>query len=189
MSDDVWSDPQPTLGDDTLRLRPWRLEDAPWVHAACQDPEIQRWTRVSSPYDLENAQRFVAHSAPLAWEDHRGAHFAAVDPVSGEGWGSFGVVRLSRDRRVGELGYWTAPGARRRGVSTRALRTLAHWSIESLGLVRAELWIEDSNEASRALATRVGFRLEGVMRKKVWHRDADRDVAIYALTDDDLAVD
>ncbi|NBR92441.1 MAG: GNAT family N-acetyltransferase [Actinobacteria bacterium] len=34
----------------THRLRPLRLDDAEWIHRACQDPEVQRWTLVPRPY-------------------------------------------------------------------------------------------------------------------------------------------
>jgi len=31
------------LEDDTVVLRPWREDDAPHVHAGCQDADLQRW--------------------------------------------------------------------------------------------------------------------------------------------------
>ena len=34
------------LSDGTVTLRPWQADDAPAVHAACQDPEIQHWIPV-----------------------------------------------------------------------------------------------------------------------------------------------
>ena len=53
----------PTLRDGDLTLRPPKPEDAEAVTAACQDPEIQRWTLVPSPYRREHAEAWLA-SAP-----------------------------------------------------------------------------------------------------------------------------
>ena len=41
--------PNPPLTDGEIRLRAWKARDAPAVTAACQDPEIPRWTVV--PHD------------------------------------------------------------------------------------------------------------------------------------------
>ena len=37
------------------RLRAWRADDAAAIHDACQDPEIQRFTTVPSPYRRADA--------------------------------------------------------------------------------------------------------------------------------------
>jgi RimJ/RimL family protein N-acetyltransferase len=48
------------LHDDRIRLRPWRMEDAPAVVAACQDPAISYWIPwVPSPYSKEDAEKFL----------------------------------------------------------------------------------------------------------------------------------
>src|SRR6266508_2973041 len=57
------------LTEDDILLRPWRPEDADAVYAACQDPEIQRWTTVPSPYLAEHAARFVGERSPKRWAD------------------------------------------------------------------------------------------------------------------------
>ena len=53
----------PTLRDGDLVLRPKRPADAEAITAACQDPEIPRWTFVPSPYSLEDARAFLESSA------------------------------------------------------------------------------------------------------------------------------
>ena len=56
----------PTLRDDDLVLRPKRPDDADAITAACQDPEIARWTFVPSPYTRADAEHFIAISAEEA---------------------------------------------------------------------------------------------------------------------------
>ncbi|MFJ6730226.1 GNAT family N-acetyltransferase [Streptomyces sp. NPDC091281] len=58
-----------TLTADRLVLRPFGPHDADAVHAAVQDPDIQRWTTIPSPYLPEHAAAFTAHTAPEGWAD------------------------------------------------------------------------------------------------------------------------
>ena len=44
------SPPHPPLADDVVVLRPFSLADVDRVTEACQDPDIQRFTTVPSPY-------------------------------------------------------------------------------------------------------------------------------------------
>ena len=49
----------PKIIENDLLIRAWRPDDAESVRAACQDPDIQRWTSVPAPYRLEHAEFFV----------------------------------------------------------------------------------------------------------------------------------
>jgi RimJ/RimL family protein N-acetyltransferase len=154
---------QPTFVIDDLTVRPWRPEDADAVYAACQDPEILRWTPLPRPYQKEHADRFVGTYAPTAWSDRSAAVFGVFDTTSGELLGSMGLVRLNLTAGTAELGYWTAPWARQRGVATRAGRALASWATETLGVSRVEWRADVGNHASRLVARRIGFTIEGVL--------------------------
>src|SRR5436190_22510813 len=75
----------PTLTDGIVTLRPKRPEDADAITAACQDPEIPRWTLVPSPYTREHAVEWIAQ------QDLRSASLLAVD-ADGTLLGSFSVM-------------------------------------------------------------------------------------------------
>ncbi|MGH3739025.1 MAG: GNAT family N-acetyltransferase [Micromonosporaceae bacterium] len=152
------------LVDDDLLIRPWRPSDAAAVHRACQDPLIQRWTTVPRPYLAEHAEDFVGPHSAAGWEDGTSATFGIFDAGSGELLGSVALVSI--DARLGsaELGYWIAPWARGRGVTVRASRAVARWAFDTLG-VRRLVWLAMlGNWASRLVALRAGFRMEGRLR-------------------------
>src|SRR4051794_26316982 len=50
--------PQGPLETARLVLRPWQEDDIPALHKICQDPDIQRWTTVPSPYAMSDAEWF-----------------------------------------------------------------------------------------------------------------------------------
>ncbi|WP_406059457.1 GNAT family N-acetyltransferase [Micromonospora sp. NBC_00860] len=149
--------------EDGVLLRPWRETDAEAVHRACQDPDIQRWTTVPRPYLPEHAHGFVTEMSRDAWAEGTGAPFAVCDPGTGELLGSCGLISID-ENGTGEVGYWTAPWARRRGLMVRATRAVARWSFDTLGLRRLLWQAEVGNHASRLVALRAGFRIDGRLR-------------------------
>jgi RimJ/RimL family protein N-acetyltransferase len=142
----------PTLRDGDLVLRPMRSEDLDAVTAACQDPEIQRWTFVPSPYTRADAEAYLNSSA-----EGKSVNLLAVDADDDRLLGSFSVMQLDREPGYGEIGYWVSAEARGRGVATRAVRLLADWTREQLGLTRIDVLPHKDNLASRRVAEKAGF--------------------------------
>jgi RimJ/RimL family protein N-acetyltransferase len=169
---------QPTLTGPGVRLRPWRPDDAEAVFAACQDPDIQRWTTVPVPYLRVHAEDFVTVKATATWE--AGGALFAVEPLAGGSLlGSMGCFP-PRDG-VGEAGYWTAPAHRGQGHTAAALRLLSGWVFEQLGLRRIELKVDPANAGSRRVALSAGFREEGTLRQRSLHRGRPVDDVVFGL--------
>lgn len=169
-----WPDAQPTLAGDGVLLRPWADSDADDVYRACQDPAIQRFTTVPVPYLREHAEVFVGPFQQKNWAERRGASFAVTDPSSGELLGACSLVGLDLDHLRSGAGYWTAPHARGRGVTARALRRPADWALLELGLHEVVVEVEEGNPASKRLAERAGFRPGDVEPRWEEHRGAPR---------------
>lgn len=148
----------PTLSDGYVTLRAFTAEDLGWVHEACQDEGIARFTMVPSPYTPADAEDFVLELAATSWREEGYGPLAVVDADEGTGLGSVGVAATGPD--VAELGYWVAPWARRRGVGSAALALLTTWVQLDLGLARCELHVDAANEASIATALRAGYHHE-----------------------------
>ena len=122
---------QPTLSDGEITVRPLRRTDIPAIVAACQDPEIPRWTETPSPYTREDAERFLAIAATEARE---GVGVAlAVTGRDDRLIGTVGLFDLARVPGRGEIGYWTAAPARGRGAASRAVALLRDWATATLG--------------------------------------------------------
>jgi RimJ/RimL family protein N-acetyltransferase len=166
----------PTLRDGDLTLRPKRREDLDAITAACQDPEIPRWTFVPSPYTRADAEAYFERSATEAAEG-RAINLLAVD-AQDRLLGSFGLMELDREPRYGEIGYWVVADARGRGVATRAVRMLADWAREELGLTRIEVLPHKDNLPSRRVAEKAGFVDTGEL---VGSPRAEIEEPIYAI--------
>lgn len=141
-------------------LRPPTHDDVDRIAEICQDPDIQRFTRVPSPYRRSDAEGFV-EMAREAIDSGRGAPLLVESEGATVGCVGFGVHPQDG---YGSVGYWMAPEARRRGTATLAVRLLCRWCFDDLRLARLELEAVTTNPASNALAARLGFTLEGTRR-------------------------
>ena len=78
------------------------------------------------------------------------------------------------------LGYSTAPWARGKGLTTRALRLVAAHALAQ-GLRRLELHIAEGNAASRRAAEKAGFTYDGLLPDPVRLRGHEDTLVRYVL--------
>ena len=175
----------PALSDGRLVLRPPTADDAAALTAACQDPEIQRWTAVPSPYTERDALEWIASTAGV-WERGRDLELLVTDRSSGELLGAIRLVHTRDDRAIGEVGYWVAREARGRGVAADAAALVARWGLEHLGLARVQILAAADNEASQRVAERAGFTREGTLRSYVELKGERQTNVIFSLLPEDL---
>jgi RimJ/RimL family protein N-acetyltransferase len=173
--------PDEPLVDGPTALRAWRDADVDAIVAACQDPEIVRWTRVPEQYGDVDAQAYLLERYQST---HAGriAPFAIVSSVKlDELLGSISILRLAWEDLRGEVGYWLAAEARGQGHATRAVRLISAWGFETLGLERLELLAATGNLASQRVAERAGYVREAVLRSYMRGIDGRQDTVAFGL--------
>ena len=175
-----------SLHASSVALRMFSAEDAPWIQAACDRPEMARFVPVlPSPYTLADAEAFVRY-AENAWEQGSSAPFA-ITTTGNEPLGSVEVHPKSTDASHAGVGYWLRPEARGRGAATEAVRLVSAWAFDELRIERLSLITDPANEASMRVAERAGYLREGLLR--AWHptRSGRRDSVMFSLVPSDLA--
>ncbi|MEU9057669.1 GNAT family N-acetyltransferase [Streptomyces sp. NPDC048430] len=176
-----------TLTTERLLMRPFAPEDAEAVHTACQDPDIQRWTVVPSPYTRADAELFTGKLSPAGWQEDTTYNFAVLRRDDGQLVGALGVMRRILPGTY-EVGFWTAKEHRGTGYATEALIGVAHWAFTALAADRIEWRAEIGNTPSRAVALRAGFRMEGDQRSALFNKGIRRDTWNAALLPADLGL-
>jgi RimJ/RimL family protein N-acetyltransferase len=186
----------PDLRDDVIALRLPAQRDVDAITAACQDPDIPRFTRIKSPYTRADAVSFV-ELAVEHWRDCEpsradrttatpGLSFAIADGSTDQLLGCIGV-HPREQAEVAEIGYWVVRDARRRGIATRAVKLASPWAFRELDLQRLELLTRTDNVASQGVAERAGFTREGLLRSYITLGDRLTDVHMFSLLPRDLA--
>lgn len=95
--------------------------------------------------------------------------------------GATGVHRVRPEVPACEIGYWIRTGFEGRGYAREAVEALVSWLLAKTAFERIELRMDRHNVRSRALAERLGFALEGVLRAESRRVDASlRDTCVYA---------
>lgn len=79
------------------------------------------------------------------------------------------------------LGYWIGERFSRQGYMFDAIRALVPFIFSTLGLHRIEAACLPSNDASRSLLVKIGFRQEGLARKYLQINGEWRDHLLFAL--------
>jgi len=178
--------PETVLRTDRLLLRPFTAEDVEDTRLACSDELTQRWLPLPQPYSTEHAASWCTDVSHRLRTSGDGVHFAVTDVESGRLLGTVGLKKTNWPARVSEVGYWSAPWARGRGVMTEATRTLGEWLLGEQGFQRLQLFAATGNTASQRVAEKAGFHKEGVLRNAGHVHGGRVDLFVFSLVPDDL---
>lgn len=165
-----------------VQLVPFRAQDEDEVLAACQDPTIQYWTTVPSPYTREMAREWLARD----WFGIDEPTWAVREATTGN---LLANITLRVKDGVGDVGYWCAAEARGTGIMTEALQAVCRFGFGALDLDHITWCAEVGNWGSRAVAEKSGFRVEGVRRRMLMHRGDWRDGWVGTLLSTDEITD
>lgn len=123
-----------------------------------------------------------------------------LDSVKNSGWltevfsdnktgkivGMANYMRADPANGVVEVGGVAHGAAMKRSpISTEVHYLMAKHVFEDLGYRRYEWKCHNDNQPSKAAAERLGFTFEGVFRKHMLSRGANRDTAWYSIVDDE----
>ena len=156
-----------TIRTDRLVLRPYRLEDAPRLHALIDNWNIARMlTRVPHPYPAELAASWIAtHDAERAAGQ---SHFAME--ADGELVGATGLH--VEDTGDIETGYWIGEPYWGKGYATEGARAMLEYGFAQLRLEQITAGHFVDNPASGRVLTKCGFRYTGTGQRFSLARDA-----------------
>ena len=146
-----------------LILRTLQPRDAPAMFQLIQASRgrLRRWLAfIDATRSPADAAAFV-RGAILQARSGVGHHFALR--VAGALAGVIGYRQPDAYPTL-QIGYWLGEGYEGRGLMTAACRTLVSHAFAA-GAHRVEIRAATGNDRSRAVAERLGFRLEGVLRE------------------------
>lgn len=171
------------LTDGVVLLRTPGPEDVDRIAEICQDPDVQEWTTVPSPYRREDAEGFVGGYVHDGWAKGTACTWAVRDAADDTLVGMVGLVMEGTGSA--EIGYWLAPDRRGQGFMSRSVDLVVGAAFGRLGLVRLSWRAFVGNGPSRRVAERAGFRVEGELRGGGVQRGVRRDEWVGTLLRDD----
>jgi RimJ/RimL family protein N-acetyltransferase len=95
--------------------------------------------------------------------------------------GSTGLHPQNWDARSFEIGYWVRTSEAGKGLMTEAVVALTRFAFERLRANRLQIRCDAANTASRRVAEKAGYVLEGTNRSNSIGNDGSlRDTCVYA---------
>ena len=163
----------PTLETERLRIRPYTEDDIPELLPLVGAHEVAATTlRIAHPYTEEDARGFLE----LAKEPDK-LWLAVTLRTNGRQIGGIGL-RIEKQHRHAELGYWLGVSYWGKGYATEAARELLRHGFEDLGLHRIFATHFKHNPASGKILKKIGMSYEGCQREHLlkWGEFVDSEM-------------
>jgi RimJ/RimL family protein N-acetyltransferase len=176
---------------DFVRVRPVELDDAQAIFDALVESkaELDRWWWPSDGIDhaTPEAHRQSVAAQITRREARTAFGFVILDARDDAVLGGCNINFIAWDPGFANLAYWVRTNRHGQGIAPAAIRQVARFGFEELGLHRLQLVIDVDNVASIRAAEKAGAMFEGVQRNRVGHRGAPRPARMYSLVPEDLA--
>lgn len=163
-----------------LQVRPYRPDDAGAIHRAVESTRerLARWMPwVPYSTTVASYEAFIRQATRQEDEGtaiHRGLFTS--DAVAG----GLGAI-LDPVNREAEVGYWIVPAWEGRGAITEATTALLDHLFDDEGTHRVTIRAAVENTRSRAVARRLGFTEEGILREALVLGGVSVDAAISSI--------
>ena len=186
MTDPILLDLPVSIETERLRLRAPQPGDGAAVFAAISEslPDLRRFLAslpwVAADPSVE-ASEVWCRSAQANFIARKDFAFLMFERAGGALVGSVGLHRIVWATPKVEIGYWCRSAHTRQGFIGEAVAALAGFAQARLNAVRIEIVTDEDNLASRRVAERCGFALEGTLRHERRASDGTlRNTCIYA---------
>jgi RimJ/RimL family protein N-acetyltransferase len=161
------------LETERLLIRAPRPGDGQVMNEAVVEslPELQPWIAwAKTAPSLDDSETFVRQAA-AKFTMREDLPMFIYRKSDGAFIGGTGLHRFDFKVPRFEIGYWLRTSAHRSGYMTEAVHTLTAFCFETWEAARIEIRCDARNQASAAVAERVGYTLEAR------HRHQSRDTA------------
>ena len=95
--------------------------------------------------------------------------------------GRIGLHHINPQNKIGEIGYWIAARWQGRGIITQCCRAIMNYGFTELGLNRIEIKCGSGNHKSKAIAEKLDFKNEGILRQAELLNGRFIDLYLFAL--------
>ena len=127
--------------------------------------ELSPWMPWARSPRAEGAGEEHCRDMQAKWHSREAIDFCFHRAADGAFVGKGGMHTIDWRVPKFEIGYWIRTGCAGRGYATEATRALANYARGVLGARRIEIGSDARNAASRRVAEKSGFVLEGILRQ------------------------
>lgn len=163
-----------------VTIRKFALEDIPNKIRWINDPENNQYLHYRLPLEYEKTVEWFQKN------QGRTDRYDAVIEADGLPVGLIGLLSIDGQNRKAE--YYVSMGDtayKGKGAAYQASRLILEYGFVELGLQKIYLYTETGNTAAQKLFRRVGFRMEGILKKDLFSRGRYVDRYVYGIMRED----
>lgn len=134
---------------------------------------------------IQSVENFMNHIADCKKREAAGTDFAFVIRMQNEIVGRAGIHYIDKQNKIASLGYWLGAGFQGKGIITRSCKALIDHCFKDLGMNRVEIKCATGNNKSIAIAEKLNFKIEGIIRQGEFHTDKFFDINLYSMLKDE----
>lgn len=168
------------LVGEKVILRPVEISDYLDIYKNIQDKKIALYVGTPYPYTQLHAKQFI-EGAIKNWKENMERQFAIIEKSTGKFAGMIGLMFKKHDGPVGEVGFWLGDEFRGKGLMPEATKLLIGYGFEKEGLKKIYGRAYAPNKASCRVFEKLGFKLEGRLRKQTYRMGVVFDTNFYGL--------
>jgi RimJ/RimL family protein N-acetyltransferase len=156
------------LVGERVIVRPWAEPDSAdlWEAIDSSRDHLEPWMPWVGRYRNPDDALAYTRRSQARWLLREDLAVAIVERGTGRVVGGSGLHRIDWTYRLFEIGYWVSADAQGRGYASETVQLLARLAFDDLAANRVELRIDTQNIRSLRVAERLGFVLEGTLRRR-----------------------
>ncbi|MES3013783.1 MAG: GNAT family protein [Pseudomonadota bacterium] len=186
MHDPLLLDLPTRIDTERLLMRPPQAGDGPRFFEALSESLVEMhqflaalpWIAAEPSPD---AAELYCRNGQANFVARKDLPFFLFERTTGQLVGATGLHRTVWATPKTEVGYWVRSSRSGRGLIAEVVEATVQYAFARIGVVRVELITDEANLASRKVADRCGFVLEGTLRHD--HKAPDgslRNTCLYA---------
>lgn len=152
-----------------LLIRPKQTGDGAETAAAVQETwdSLHQWMRWAEHREFFTAENMELRNRQVmaSFLLRESFELLGIETATGQPVVWCGFHDIDWQARQCDTGWWVRKSAQGRGFATETTNTLLRYAFGVLSMRRVGLTHSSGNEASRRIAERLGFALEGVQRQ------------------------
>lgn len=176
------------LRGERVLVRPYREGDAEALQEAVAESRdhLRPWMPFADEHQTVEETRVFIRRRMANWLVREDLSVGLFDVETGRYVGASRLHPHHWELRFFEIGYWIRKSAEARGYVTEAVRLLTDYAFDSLAANRVMIRCDARNARSAAVARRLGFVQEALLRNDSIAVDGTiRSTLVFALTPDD----
>jgi len=95
--------------------------------------------------------------------------------------GSVALVKISKENKSAELGYWLSESFQGKGIATLCCQKLLKYVFEKMDINRVEINVASTNKKSLEIPKKLGFQHEGTLREQFYFNEKFHDMEKFSL--------